>query len=164
MPATDKTLLQLRTAIDEVDQRLVQAINDRSKLAVERARIYRSETGSRGTDQQSELEAVRNVVSKNQGPIPNSALKGAYREILNGAFVLGRPTRVGYLGPQGTFSHLAASKFFGPTVDYENLRALEGVFEEVARGHVDYGLVPIENSTGGAIIKPLIHFLTTMIG
>ncbi|MDC0284805.1 chorismate mutase, partial [Mariniblastus sp.] len=89
MSATDKTLLQLRTAIDEVDQRLVQAINDRSKLAVERARIHRAQTGARGIDQHSEVQAVQNVVSKNQGPIPNSALEGAYREILNGAFVLG---------------------------------------------------------------------------
>lgn len=158
MPATDKTLLELRTAIDEVDQRLVQAINDRSKLAVEHARIYRADSGSRIIDQHYELEAVHKVVTKNQGPIPSSALEGAYREILNGAFVLGRPTRVGYLGPQGTFSHLAASKFFGSSVDYENLRALEGVFEEVARGHVDYGLVPIENSTGGAIIETLDSF------
>ena len=85
MPATNKTLLQLRTAIDEVDQRLVQLINDRSKLAVERARIDRANTGSRGIDQHSEAEAVRNVVTKNKGPIPNSALEGAYREILNGA-------------------------------------------------------------------------------
>ena len=85
---------------------------------------------------------------RNNGPIPDSALKGVYREILNGAFYLARKTRVGYLGPQGTFSHLAASSYFGDSVDYENLRALEGVFEEVARGHVDYGLVPIENRHG----------------
>ena len=78
MPATDKTLLELRTAIDEVDQRLVQAINDRSKLAVEHARIYRADSGSRIIDQHSEAEAVRKVVTKNQGPIPNSALEGAY--------------------------------------------------------------------------------------
>ncbi len=158
MTATDKTLQELRTGIDEVDQRLVRLINARSKLAVEHSRLKRTEPGMPVDDRTLENEALRNVVAKNRGPIPDSAMEGAYREILNGAFVLGRPTRVGYLGPQGTFSHLAASQYFGPSVDYENLRALEGVFEEVARGHVDYGLVPIENSTGGAIIETLDAF------
>lgn len=158
MSATDKTLQQLRIEIDEVDQRLVQSINARSKLAVEHGRRNRVEPSTWIADRTLDAQAVKNVLDKNHGPIPNSALEGAYREILNGAFVLGRPTRVGYLGPHGTFSHLAASQYFGPTVDYENLRALEGVFEEVARGHVDYGLVPIENSTGGAIIETLDSF------
>ncbi len=157
MSPTHKTLQQLRTEIDAVDQRLVKLINDRAELAVEQSRLRRKPPG-KALDRSSESDLLQNVIAKNKGPIPGSALEGVYREILNGAFVLGRPTRVGYLGPQGTFSHLAASQYFGPKVDYENLRALEGVFEEVARGHVDYGLVPIENSTGGAIIETLDSF------
>ncbi len=153
MSLTEKTLQQLRTGIDSVDQRLVRSINQRAELEVERAQWMRKQLGKRVVDRSAESDAVAKVIGKNGGPIPNSALQGVYREILNGAFVLGRNTRVGYLGPQGTFSHLAASQFFGDSVDYENLRALEGVFEEVSRGHVDYGLVPIENSTGGAIIE-----------
>jgi chorismate mutase/prephenate dehydratase len=158
MPATDKTLQQLRNDIDAVDQRLVKLINDRSNLAVEQSQLRRKQLGRRSLDRTQEASTLSRVLDNNPGPIPNSALEGVYREILNGAFVLGRTTRVGYLGPQGTFSHLAASQYFGDNVDYENLRALEGVFEEVARGHVDYGLVPIENSTGGAIIETLDSF------
>lgn len=157
MSPTEKTLQQLRVEIDAVDQRLVKLLNDRSKLSVEHTQLRR-DSGSRTLDRSLEYRAIENVVSKNSGPIPDSALQGVYREILNGAFSLGRTTRVGYLGPQGTFSHLAASQYFGKSVDYENLRALEGVFEEVARGHVDFGLVPIENSTGGAIIETLDSF------
>ncbi len=158
MTATEKTLQQLRNDINAVDQRLVRLINHRSEMAVEASRLNSDQKGARKFDRKLEQEALRKVVSKNSGPIPDTALKGVYREILNGAFALGRTTRVGYLGPFGTFSHLAASQHFGPSVDYENLRALEGVFEEVARGHVDYGLVPIENSTGGAIIETLDSF------
>ena len=158
MSPPDKTLQQLRTEIDAVDQRLVKRINERARLSVEQSRFQRREQKGRAHDRSGDSSTLNNIVTMNSGPIPGSALEGVYREILNGAFVLGRTMRVGYLGPQGTFSHLAASDYFGPTVDYENLRALEGVFEEVARGHVDFGLVPIENSTGGAIIESLDSF------
>ena len=157
MSSTPKSLDELRVGIDAVDRQLVAAINKRSQLTIELARLGRRlqrASASTGDDsaqqpaepqdsrlrQESQLEAI---LDQNQGPIPDSALKGIYREVFNGSHVLGRTTRVGYLGPQGTFSHLAASQHFGEHVDYENLRALQGVFEEVARGHVDYGLVPI---------------------
>lgn len=163
MSHPEKTLDQLRVEIDAVDHRLVRQINQRCELAVEWLRVNRNGThrgSNRGPagNRQTESESLERIISKNAGPIPNSALQGVYREILNGAFVLDRPTRVGYLGPQGTFSHLAASQYFGESVEYENLRTLEGVFEEVARGHVEYGLVPIENSIGGAIIETLDAF------
>ncbi len=168
MTSTEKSLQQLRVGIDAVDQKLVRTINRRSSLMIELARLQRrasDDSSSRqpmasGQSPVTDLGAATldRIIEKNTGPIPNSALQGVFREILNGSFQLGRTTRVGYLGPQGTFSHLAASQHFGDFVDYENLRALEGVFEEVSRGHVEYGLVPIENSTGGAIIETLDSF------
>ena len=77
---------------------------------------------------------------------------------MSGSFALEQPLRIGYLGPVGTFSHYAAMRHFGSSVEFEDLRAIEGVFQEVARGHVDYGLVPIENSTGGGITETLDAF------
>ena len=158
MSPNEKPLQQLRVEIDAVDQKLVQLINRRAEMAIEFFRQKRVSNDGQISERLIEAEFLKSAASKNKGPIPNSALEGIYRQILNGSSVLARPTRVGYLGPQGTFSHLAASQHFGESVDYENLRALEGVFEEVARGHVDYGLVPIENSTGGAIIETLDSF------
>ncbi len=168
MTSTEKSLQQLRVGIDAVDQKLVRTINRRSSLMIELARLQRRASDDSSSHQPmasgqspvTDLGAATldRIIEKNTGPIPNSALQGVFREILNGSFQLGRTTRVGYLGPQGTFSHLAASQHFGDFVDYENLRALEGVFEEVSRGHVEYGLVPIENSTGGAIIETLDSF------
>ena len=168
MSSTEKSLDELRVGIDAVDRQLVSAINQRSQLTIELLRLERklehlSEESGGLTEVQSHQQKhdsqLQAVLEKNEGPIPNSALGGIYREILNGSHLLGRTTRVGYLGPQGTFSHLAASQHFGEHVDYENLRALQGVFEEVARGHVEYGLIPIENSTGGAIIESLDSFV-----
>ncbi len=166
MSSTEKSLDELRVGIDAVDRQLVSAINKRSQLTIETSRLGRrlkreSGDSSQRADNQAPPEhdsRLKGILGRNKGPIPDSALRGVYREILNGSYLLGRTTRVGYLGPQGTFSHLAASQHFGDHVDYENLRALQGVFEEVARGHVDYGLIPIENSTGGAIIESLDSF------
>ena len=156
MSKPEHTLQQLRKEIDSVDSRLVNLINRRAEMDIELSHLRRKLSAKDSSETIS--QKMESIANRNQGPIPNTALKGVYREILNGAFYLARATRVGYLGPQGTFSHLAASNYFGDQVDYENLRALEGVFEEVARGHVDFGLVPIENSTGGAIIETLDSF------
>ncbi|MFK7768654.1 MAG: prephenate dehydratase [Mariniblastus sp.] len=156
MSPAEKTLQEFRTTIDAIDRKLVRCINRRSQLAVEFSKWEKTNAGYLGCEDTA--KRITETLEKNAGPIPNSALEGVYREIFNGAYFLGRATRVGYLGPQGTFSHLAASQYFGEQVDYENLRALEGVFEEVSRGHVDFGLVPIENSTGGAIIETLDSF------
>jgi chorismate mutase/prephenate dehydratase len=71
---------------------------------------------------------------------------------------LEQPLRIGYLGPTGSFSHVAAVKHFGTSVDFDDLHTIGGVFSEVARGHVDYGLVPIENSIGGGIAETLEAF------
>jgi chorismate mutase/prephenate dehydratase len=99
------------------------------------------------------------VLKLNSGPIQNRTLEAIYRELMSGSFALEQPLRIGYLGPVGTFSHLAATRQFGSSVEFEDLRAIDGVFEEVARGHVDYGLVPIENSTGGGITETLDAFM-----
>ena len=143
---------ELRVAIDEIDHRLVRALNERASLEIERLRVLRSIPST------SPPPSDWSQFTQTTGPIPVTALQGICREIQNASFSLARRIRVGYLGPEATFSHQAAEMYFGTEVDYENLRAIEGVFEEVARGHVRYGLVPIENSTGGAIIETLDAF------
>ncbi|MEM7782491.1 MAG: prephenate dehydratase [Planctomycetota bacterium] len=158
MSSTPKNLQELRTEIDSVDNRLVDLINQRAELEIERLRLKSSTNEMIGATGIATSETFGQLLRQNPGPIPDTALGGVYREICNAAYHLARPTRVGYLGPFGTFSHSAAASYFGDSVDYENLRALEGVFEEVSRGHVDFGLVPIENSTGGAIIESLDSF------
>jgi chorismate mutase / prephenate dehydratase len=81
-----------------------------------------------------------------------------YRELMSGSFQLQQPLRIGYLGPAGSHSHVAAVKQFGTSVEFEDLHEIAGVFTEVQRGHVNYGLVPIENSTGGGIVETLDAF------
>ena len=150
---------ELREKIDSVDRKLVNLINERAQHVIEVGKIKRG-TGIPIYAPHREVAVLKKIQELSTGPIPARTLEAIYREMMSGSFALEQPLRIGYLGPVGTFSHLAATKHFGSSVAFEDLRAIEGVFEEVARGHVDYGLVPIENSTGGGINETLDAFLT----
>lgn len=146
-----------RVRIDDVDTRLVELLNQRAALVVEVGKIKR-ELGTPIYAPHREAEVLAKVQSISQGPLPARTIESIYRELMSGSFRLELPLRIGYLGPAGSYSHLAAVKHFGNSVDFEDLRAISGVFNEVARGHVDYGLAPIENSIGGGIAETLEAF------
>ena len=102
-----------------------------------------------------EAEVLSRVLEANEGPLPDRAVEGVYRELMSGSFAIEQPLRIGYLGPEGSFSHAAAAAHFGSSVSYEDARAIPGVLTEVAKGRLDYGLVPIENSIGGGVTETL---------
>lgn len=154
--ATDG-LDQLRERIDEIDRRLVELLNERARVVVEVGELKRG-TGGAIYAPHREAAVLRRVLKLNEGPLPGCTIEAVYRELMSGSFALERPLRIGYLGPPGSFSHVAATTHFGSSVSFENLREISGVFTEVRRGHVDYGLVPIENSTGGGIAEALDAF------
>lgn len=151
-------LEELRTRIDEIDQQLVHLINERARIVVDVGKS-KLKTGVPIYSPHREVAVLARVQKMNKGPTLPKTIEAIYREIMSGSFALEQPIRIGYLGPPGTYSHLAATRHFGSSVDFEDLHAITGVFEEVARGHVDYGLVPIENSTGGSITETLDAFL-----
>jgi len=103
-------------------------------------------------------EVLERVLSQSKGPLPGRTIEGVYKELMSGSFALEQPLRIGFLGPPGSHSHHAAVTQFGSSVAYEDLHEITGVFTEVRRGHVDYGLVPIENTTGGGIADTLMAF------
>ncbi|MBY0312247.1 MAG: prephenate dehydratase [Phycisphaerales bacterium] len=147
-------LAELRQKIDAIDRKLVDLLNSRAALVVEVGKVKRA-TGVPVYAPHREAQVLNKVIGHNKGPLPDRTIEGVYRELMSGSFRLELPMRVGYLGPPGSYSHLAAVKQFGTSVDFEDLRAIAGVFNEVARGHVDCGLVPIENSIGGGIAETL---------
>ena len=149
---------ELRQRIDEIDQQLVHLINERAKIVVEVGKS-KLKTGVPIYSPHREAAVLARVQKMNTGPTLPKTVEAIYREIMSGSFALEQPIRIGFLGPPGTYSHLAATRHFGSSVEFEDLHAITGVFEEVARGHVDYGLVPIENSTGGGITETLDAFL-----
>ncbi|MEM8834782.1 MAG: prephenate dehydratase [Planctomycetota bacterium] len=152
-----RSLDELRVAIDDVDKRLIALLNERASLVVE-VGAFKRDTNSPIYAPDREQAVLRKVLDASEGPLPPSALEAVYRELMSGSFALERPLRIGYLGPPGSFSHQAAVRQFGSSVSYEDLHEIRGVFVEVARGHCDYGLAPIENSTGGGVVETLDAF------
>lgn len=144
----------LRARIDRIDKRLVALLNERAGLVVEVGRRKRG-SGAPIYAPHREAEVLERVLRANEGPLPDRTIEGVYRELMSGSFALEQPLRIGYLGPPGSYSHQASVKQFGSSVAYEDVRHIAGVFTEVRRGHVHYGLAPIENSIGGGVTETL---------
>jgi chorismate mutase/prephenate dehydratase len=140
-----------------VDRRLVGLLNERAELVTEVGKVKRG-TGSPIYAPHRENQVLDRVLGASTGPLPPRTIEAVYRELMSGSFALEQPLRIGYLGPQGSYSHAAATMHFGSSVEFDDLHEIGGVFTEVRRGHVDYGLVPIENSTGGGVVETLDAF------
>lgn len=154
----DKQLAPLRAKIDELDQRIITLINERARIVVEVGKV--KQTGDNPIYvPERERQVLDQVRKYNQGPLPDACLEAIWRELMSGSFALERPLRVGYLGPPGSFSHLAARRKFGASIEYDDLNDIAGVFEAIHRAHIDLGLVPIENSAIGGIGETLDCFL-----
>ncbi len=147
----------IRARINDLDKRLVELLNERARLVVDVGRVKRS-TGVPIYAPHREAEVLARVLKHNPGPLSPATIESVYREIMSGSFALERGLMIGYLGPAGSHSHAAAVRHFGSSVEFKGLAAIEGVFTEVIRGHVDYGLVPIENSIHGGIVETLDAF------
>lgn len=160
--STDSRLAPLRTRIDQLDQQIIDLLNERAKVVVEIGHIKRG-TNSPIYAPEREHKVLAQVRQYNKGPLPDSCVEAIWRELMSGSFALERPLRIGYLGPAGSYSHTAAVRKFGRSVEYDDLGEIGAVFEEVARGHVDLGLVPIENSSMGGIGETLDSFLETPV-
>ncbi|MFT5424016.1 MAG: chorismate mutase/prephenate dehydratase [Phycisphaerales bacterium] len=157
--ADSAALADFRKKIDTLDRKLVSMLNDRARLVVNVGHMKR-DTNTPIYAPHREAQVLDRALGANHGPLPDRTIEGVYREIMSGSFALEQPLRIGYLGPPGSHSHASAVKHFGSSVEFEDLHQIGGVFTEVIRGHVDYGLVPIENSTGGGIVETLDAFLT----
>jgi chorismate mutase/prephenate dehydratase len=155
--ADSKALARLRAEVDDIDRRLVALLNERARAVVQIGK-HKRDTNTPIYAPHREAEVLRKVLEANEGPLPSRTIEGVYRELMSGSFALEQPLRIGYLGPPGSQSHVAAVKQFGSSVEYDDLHEIAGVFTEVRRRHVNYGLVPIENSTGGGIVETLDAF------
>ncbi len=154
---TPKELDSIRESVDRIDRKLIVLLNDRASLIQEIGKVKRAK-GVPIYAPHREAEVLEKVLKANQGPLPGRTIEAVYRELMSGSFALEKPLSIGFLGPPGSYSHLAAVRHFGSSVEFEDLRQIAGVFTEVRREHVDYGLVPIENSTGGGIVESLDAF------
>ena len=160
MAGDQDPLTHLRVTIDEIDAQLVELLERRAEAVIAIGEHKRERGGAiyAPARESQVLAAALSRARAAGGRLPARTVEAVFREIMSGSFALELPLRIGYLGPPGSFSHQAAVAHFGRSVAYEDLRSIAGVFDEVRRGRVDYGLVPIENSTGGSVRETLDAF------
>jgi len=158
----DERLQQVRDAIDAIDLQLVERLNERARLVAEVGRIKQG-SGAPIFQPEREAEVVRRVVAASTGPLPGPALEAIYREIMSAARAIQRPLTVAYLGPQGTFSELATLKRFGSSAQLQSCASIDEVFRAAESERVDFAVVPVENSSEGAVSRSLDLLLGTSL-
>lgn len=157
-PGPSPTLADLRVQIDRIDRELVDLLNHRSEIAVQIGRIKQA-AGLDIWSPSREDEVYARAFEASQGPLPHETLRFIFRELISSSRSLQRKLRVACLGPYYSYSHLAAVARFGESIEHVPLATIAAVFEEVARRHVHFGIVPLENSTDGRIADTLDMFV-----
>jgi chorismate mutase/prephenate dehydratase len=161
-PARSQAALRhLRNQIDKLDLQILKLVNERANVAAEIGKL-KSDNGEEIFSPAREEEVLQNILQlneKHKGPLDAGTVRAIFREIMSGSRALQKVLKVAYLGPEYSYSHLAAVDRFGQAVEFIGVGSIAAVFEEVDRGHVDFGVVPVENSTDGRIADTLEMFL-----
>ncbi len=167
MPGSDKKpqapdLAEIRRRINTIDEQLQSLINDRAKIA-QQVGIAKGELASAVDYYRPEREAevLRAVLDRNEGPMRDEEMLRLFREIMSACLAQQEPLKIGFLGPEGTFTQTAVFKHFGHSVRALPFHTIDEVFQEVECGAADFGVVPIENSTEGSVNNTLDMFLTS---
>ena len=160
--ADTRDLEQVRADIDAIDQQIQTLISRRAECAQRVAAIKLDEINAaleRGEPEaevvyyrpEREAQVLRRIIERNQWPLAGDNMAHVFREIMSACLAQEEPLKVGYLGPEGTFTQSAVFKHFGHSARALPLATIEEVFHEVEAGSADFGVVPIENSTDGRI-------------
>ncbi|VTS05730.1 prephenate dehydratase [Tuwongella immobilis] len=152
------SLKAIRNQIDAVDRQLVELMNQRASLATQIGKC-KNDGNSEIFHPNREAEVFQNVLSHNPGPLDEVTVRAIFREVISGCRALQRMPRVAFLGPEHSYSHIATLTRFGETVEFVEVGSISAVFEEVLKKRVDYGVVPLENSTDGRIVDSLDMFV-----
>lgn len=159
-PTPSPALAELRRAIDAVDDRLLDLLNERARHAAEVGELKRTlQPEAPFYVPAREREVLARLLSRNRGPFPDAALRPVFQEIMGACLSLERPLRVAFLGPEGTFTHQAVKHQFGLSVLALPQNSIPAIFQAVERGRAEFGVVPVENATEGVVDSTLDTFL-----
>ena len=151
-------LKQLRKTIDHIDEKILNLLNQRAQEVLNVSKLKKKEQlGAYSPDREASM--IARLKKINKGPFSDQEVENVFREILSICRAQNTSMKVAYLGPEATFAHMAAIKKFGKSLDYIECSSIADVFTEVERGRADYGVVPIENSTEGAVNHTLDMFI-----
>jgi len=162
--SVDKTLSELRGAIDKLDGQLLTLFNERAGLAKDVA-LSKIADGESGDFYRPDREAsvLRKVKENNPGPLKDEHVARIYRELMSSCLAVEKPLTVAFLGPSGTFTQEAALKHFGHAVHTLEAASITDIFHEVENDQAHYGVVPVENSTEGVITHTLDTFMQSSL-
>lgn len=159
---TDDKLKPLREKIDAIDAQLLDLLNQRARVAQEVGHV-KAETNAPVFRPEREAQVLRRLGDRNPGPLPTPDIQTIFREVMSACRALERRVIVAYLGPVGTFSEQAMYKHFGHAVEGLPCASIDEVFRATEAGTADFGVVPIENSSEGAVNRTLDLLLQTTL-
>jgi chorismate mutase/prephenate dehydratase len=157
---SDDKLAPLRARIDDIDKQILALLNERAGVAQEVGHV-KAETNAPVFRPEREMQVLRNVAGRNPGPLVDGDVQTIFREIMSACRALEKRVTVAYLGPAGTFSEQAVYQQFGHAVEGMPCASIDEVFRAAEAGTADFGVVPVENSTEGAINRTLDLLLQT---
>ncbi len=147
-----------RSRINDLDTQILHLLNQRAEAALHIGDLKRRRELPPYAPER-EAEILARLLGANAGPLPADTIRAVWREILSGCRALERPVSVAYLGPRATFTHQAALQHFGAAAQYRPARSIADVFDDVEHERVDHGVVPVENTTEGAVNTTLDRFI-----
>ena len=151
-------LKKFRTNIDTIDRKLLELLNKRANIAKQVAEYKKSSNNKIIFRPDRESQIIKSLRSLNKGPLNADHIHNIYREIISSCLSLETNLNVSFLGPIGTYSEIAMTKFFGSSVEKNSKNNIHEVFDSVKNNTCDYGVVPVENSNQGSI-KSTLDFL-----
>lgn len=156
----EKNLQNLRQQIDALDDQILDLLNQRAEVVVA---VGKAKDEKRGVYYVPSREKAifERLIARNPGPFPDEGIRRVFREIISASLSLEQPLKVAFLGPQATYTHVAAMQQFGLSAQLVPLKSISSIFEEVSRGRASYGVVPVENSNEGVVSHTLDMFMSS---
>jgi chorismate mutase/prephenate dehydratase len=161
-PETEKRTVieKLRQQIDECDRQIIELLGKRAEAALAIGH-YKKEHQLPFYDARRQKLILDRLCKLNQGPFPDRGLRQVFSEIMSACLGLEEPLSIGFLGPEATFTHMAAKELFGSSANCVPYKCISDVFMACEKGWTDYGVVPIENSSIGVVHETLDRFTDT---
>lgn len=154
------SLPEWRKEIDQIDEQVIQLLNRRATLAQQIGHAKSSARSHYFTPEREHI-VFKRLLSLNKGPLESQSIRAIYREVISACRALEKPLTIAFMGPEGTFSHLASIAKFGNSSQFVPVETISEVFMQVERGQADYGIVPVENSWAGVVPETLDTFMNS---
>ena len=161
---SEDSMARLRAQIDRIDDQLLDLISERLEHVIEVGRIKSEESRAKDVSYfrpERESRILSRLKERNKGPLTSEQLEKIFREIISTSLALEQPLTISFLGPEGTYSHSAALRQFGHSASVRAESSIYDVMQSVENGTSHFGVVPVENSTEGAVNQTLDALIDT---